>query len=114
MINTGQAAKAAAGSILPGGPGSARVTWGRGPQPGSGALGREGRGQQERQASLPQSFIPPPTHSFAHMCSVHKYLLSTNYAPGLGSGPQGEQDSSSIELMFYWERERQHTNEKQN
>lgn len=60
MINTGQAAKAAAGSILPGGP---RLCWGHmgeGPQqqPGSGALGA-GRGVEAGKAGIAQAVIHP-------------------------------------------------------
>lgn len=74
LINTGQAAKAAASSILSGGPSSAGVTWGRGRSLAQGLWGvGQGRGEQERQASLEESFISSPTQSFSCICSVHRY-----------------------------------------
>lgn len=58
---------------------------GEGLQPGSGALGG-GAGQlRAGKAFLEESFIPSPTHTYAHSCAVHRYLVSTNYAPGLPS-----------------------------
>ena len=61
-----------------------RGQWGRGCSLAQGLWGvGQGSAEQERQASLAEPFIPPPTHSYAHSCSVHRYLVSTNYAPGL-------------------------------
>lgn len=101
LINTGQAAKAAAGSILPGGPSSAGVTWGRGLQPGSGTLGG-GAGQgRAGKAGVTHRVIPSfPIHSSIHIGSVHKYLVSINYAPGtvIHSG-----DTARTRQQLLWE-----------
>lgn len=92
---------------------------GEGHKPGSGAFGWMGggqsRGEQERQASLPESFIPSPTHS-SLICSVHKYLVSTNCALSTvissGDTVRTRHCGANVEPMFSWGRDNSQMNKE--
>lgn len=99
LINTGQAAKAAAGSILPGGPSSAGVTWGRGPAAwlgGSGGragLGRAGKADTGKAPAMLHSItcsLPHPHRWGPQIFAGHQFCTRPWHWPW-GTGKTRQQ-----------------------